>query len=159
MTDIKADATSRQIARAHLALLLTEEIPQATVYGYWVENFTESPVISVGTDGSRRRNAGFGGQKWKNEFRFLVGIHIALPTPDEQAAGSYTYAQRDDQLDELEKAVADVVARHRVEAGKWILLDIADEFTRPVLLRDRISGRAYLYEGIGAIAVCNDPLT
>ena len=129
-----ADSASRQTAREHVATLLNTEMvgagkPLQIVYDHEPETLTELPAIAVVSGGSARVQAGIGTTRYRNEFRLTLMTYVKDTDPNV----GWTSDNVEDQLDNLDKELADVIADNRAVSGKWTYLGfeegMSDVFT------------------------------
>lgn len=110
-------AISRRPVREALAVAMDVAITEATaVYDHKPTDLGgATPVLAIESVSSERPVAHFGGlMMLEARFRFIV--HIFVRRPD--SSSSWTKAQADDQLDDLEAAVATFVEENQ-QGERW----------------------------------------
>ena len=137
--------TSRETVRDALTTLLNTALvsgsPQLAqaVYGYQKADFGSiSPVVLVYGDGAERPVATFAGGK--TSFYLVVGVFVAIT-----ATGSYTEADAEDILDDIEVKIAETLENNRSNTDDWVYIDYAD---RSYIQDVAIGGVPYTNENI-----------
>lgn len=108
-----ANAVNRETVRDEFARLLEVALvgvglPVSEVINYPRSVIDKSPTIVVASSGTSRMLAGIGTQRWFNFFILEVFTFVRDAAEDE----SWTEANVEDQLDYLDKLIADVVANN-----------------------------------------------
>lgn len=142
-----SDATNREVCRDQLATLLNTTIVVAdgkaqAVYNHKRGKFSESPVILVFAAGSQRPQLGQNAQKHRNTFVFTVDVWVA----DADESSGWTEQEVDDKLDELDKAIADVVADNRAVDGVWDYAEYNPDTPSQILEVTTKAGQNYILE-------------
>lgn len=115
------NTANRKTARVYLAGLLSIGLAGAEqVYSYKKGEFTASPVVLVYAANTTRQNAGLGpGQSFDNAFEYYVEVWVV----DADTAGGWTEQNVEDALDDLGKAIADIIGDNRQATGYWDEID------------------------------------
>jgi len=113
-----ANTVNRETVRDAFATLLNTALvgvglPVQAVYNYPLGVITETPVVCVASSGTARQRAGIGDSRWNSYFVLEIFTFVR----DADAAGGWTEAQVEDQLDLIDKEIADCVADNRVNAN------------------------------------------
>ncbi len=126
---MSANTANRKAARQELARLLESEltgtgkIAQA-VYRYMTREPLDvdklSPVIEVASAGTRRSKSGMNDTRFNNKFRLEVTSFVRASD-----GAAWTAENVEDLLDDLDKAIADVIANHRVNEN-WSYIELED---------------------------------
>lgn len=148
--------TMRDAAQSILAAALVPTTAQA-VLNYLPRKVSGQPIplVCVFSDGSQRDQAGIGAVRHTNRFR--LGVMTFVYAADTQRG--QTEAAAEDQLDALERAIANVIAdnRGKVQNGSlpWHYIQIeSDSFT--TVLPVVIDGVQYLTEQFNLIVEAKD---
>lgn len=118
-------ATNRKTVREQFADLLSSAmvgtgLPVQAVYDYRVGDFGgASPVVTVSSSGAARPAFTFQGSK--PVYRLQVDVFVLYAMED----GTWTEAQAEDVLDDIEKLLGDVISSNR-STDYWIGLDYVD---------------------------------
>jgi len=118
---MSANAINRETVRDAFSTLLTtalvgDGLPVTAVYNYPFEVSTTkvSPVVVVASSGTARRAIGIGDtRKYDNYFILEVFTFIR----DADTTAGWTEAKVEDNLDLIDKRIADVVLDNRVNAN------------------------------------------
>jgi len=120
---MSASSTNRETIRDAFAGLLSTALvgtgkPCAAVYGYSAADFSQqSPVVTVTSWNTERTRTAF--QSEGTAFdTFKCGLLVEIYTLWQDADGSYTEASAEDQLDLVEKTIADTVADN-TDTANW----------------------------------------
>lgn len=146
-------AHSRKTVRdAFVALLAAKLVgtglPAQAVYGYLPSNTQgQWPILVVRSAGSRRRPGMRSHADFHDEFR----LEVLILVHDADTSINWTDANVEDKLDQLEAALAEVVADNRI-TNDWFFLDFEDSFSRVFMLA--LGGEAYVAEQINVIVTC-----
>jgi hypothetical protein len=113
-----ANTINRETVRDAFAALLNTALvgtgkPVQVVYGYPIGKIEQTPTVCVASSGTARQRAGIGDSRWNSYFVLEVFTFVR----DSDTAGSWTEAQVEDQLDLIDKYIADCVADNRVNAN------------------------------------------
>jgi len=113
-----ADTTNRETVRDALASLLSSALtgtgkPVQAVYNYPIGKIEETPVVYVASSGTARQRAGVGDARWNSYFVFEVATFVR----DADAANGWTENEVEDQMDLIDKEIADCIADNRVSAN------------------------------------------
>lgn len=123
-----------------LSTALTSSVSQ--VYNYQAGNFGgRSPVIRVLVGGSRRQQSALG----SGLSDTMVQIQVEIFVKKADAAVLWSEPDVDDALDDMEKAVSDVIADNRQINGFWDYAQQADGMSVITPFQD-IGGNPYLRE-------------
>ncbi len=142
---------SRETIRDKWADILTTALVTtpvvSTVYNYQAGNFGgRSPVIRVLVGGSERRQSALGASL--SDSRVQIQIELFVKKAD--TGNSWSEPDVDDTLDDVEKAVADVIADNRQIDGFWNYAEQAEGLSVITPFTD-IGGNPYLREIIPII--------
>lgn len=151
-----AEARNRKYVRQALGDLLEAQLsgsgkPAQAVYRYLKGNFKgQSPVICLASRGSIRTGQGWSGGKYYNRF----GLDILIFVADADPNNSWTEEMVDDAVDDLEQAVANVIAENRI-TNEWALIEhepdtISD--IKPAI----VAGQPYVLERIPVFVQAHD---
>jgi len=115
---VTANTANRETVRDAFAALLNTALvgsglPVSVVYAYPIGKIEQTPTVCVASSGTARQRAGIGDSRWNNYFVLEVFTFVR----DADTAGSWTEAQVEDQLDLIDKKIADCVADNRVNAN------------------------------------------
>lgn len=115
---MSANTANRETVRDAFSTLLATALvgvglPVEEVNNYPKGKIEKSPVISVASGGTARQRAGIGDARWNNYFVLEVFTFVR----DADDANGWTEAEVEDQLDLLDKKIADVVADNRTNAN------------------------------------------
>lgn len=134
-------SASRKTVRQALAAVLTNEVDAAqVVYAYQPGDFGgQSPAVCVGSAGSERPRMTLRGAR----ATFYLDLDIFVLTA-EAASSTYTQADSENALDDVEQQIAAVVASFQ-ETGSWNTLDYAGRSQTDFVIVD---GREYKRERI-----------
>ena len=133
----------RKTIREAFATLLTSALTAAqVVYDHQPGDFGgQSPAVTVGSGGSSRPPMTFQG----NQTTVYLDVDVFVLT-SESAGGSYTQADAEDALDQVETQLAGVIAADaNQENGTWNTLDYADRSQTEFVIVD---GKEYKRERI-----------
>jgi hypothetical protein len=113
-----ANTVNRETVRDAFAALLNTALvgaglPVSVVYAYPIGKIDQTPTVCVASSGTARQRAGIGDSRWNSYFVLEVFTFVR----DADAAGSWTEAQVEDQLDLIDKEIADCVADNRVNVN------------------------------------------
>ena len=113
-----ANTANRETVRDAFAALLSTALtgtgnPVQVVYNYPIGKIEQSPTVCVASSGTARLRAGIGDSRWNSYFVLEVFTFIR----DADAANGWTEAEVEDQLDLIDKEIADCVADYRVNAN------------------------------------------
>jgi hypothetical protein len=114
---MSANTCNRETVRDAFAALLNTALvgtglPVSVVYGYPIGKITQTPTVCVASSGTARQRAGIGDSRWNSYFVLEVFTFVA----DADGSG-WTEAQVEDQLDLIDKEIADCVADNRNNAN------------------------------------------
>lgn len=115
---MSANTANRETVRDAFAALLNTALvgsglPVQAVYNYPIGKITETPVVCVASSGTARQRAGIGDSRWNSFFVLEVFTFVR----DADTAAGWTEQNVEDQLDLIDKSIADVVADNRVSAN------------------------------------------
>lgn len=115
-----ANTTNRETVRDALAALLNTALvgvglPVSVVYGYPIGVIDQTPTVCIASSGTARQRAGIGDTRWNSYFVFDIFSFVR----DADAANGWTEAQVEDQLDLIDKEIADCIADNRANAN-WL---------------------------------------
>ena len=136
-------ATSRETARDALVTLLTAALvgaglPVKTVAGSKQTTLRGiTPLVTVLSAGSSREALTFQGNQ--AVFRYSVQVWVL-----QKEEGSWTLAQAEDALDDIERRIAEVYSDNRT-TGNWNMLEMAGETT---VSEVSVEGKAHYVEVI-----------
>jgi hypothetical protein len=110
-----ANTVNRETVRDEFAALLGTALvgvglPVQAVYNYPIGKIDETPVVCVASSGTARLRAGIGDTRWNSFFVLEVFTFVR----DADTASGWTEAMVEDQLDLIDKKIADCVADNRV---------------------------------------------
>lgn len=120
---MSANSTNRETVRDAFATVLETALvgvglPVQAVYNYPRGVINQTPTIAVASSGTARKPAGIGDtRKWINYFVLEVFTFIR----DADEASGWTEALVEDNLDLIDKKIADVVSDNQVNAA-WLSL-------------------------------------
>ena len=142
--------TNRETVRDQITASLTTElvttkgvVATGNVYSSRIfDPAGQSPVIGIASMGSQRPVMTARGRR--SVFRFAVEVWVVAK------GTSWTAANAEDKLDQLEQYIADWVVTNRTAANYWDALDFDDEGT--VISDTTIGGMPYLLEVIPLVA-------
>lgn len=147
-----ANTANRETARDALTALFTAALvgagkPVQAVYGYQASDFDgQSPVVVVLSSGVYRMRYTLKSTRYKSFFNLEVIVFVADAISDD----SWTDANVEDKLDEVEKEIADVLADNRFNNSKWSDIRMSDEGSQ--ILPANVGGDSYKMEVIPIIA-------
>jgi hypothetical protein len=115
---MSANTVNRETVRDAFATLLGTALvgtglPVSVVYNYPIGKIDQTPTVCVASSGTARQRAGIGDARWNSYFVLEVFTFVR----DADAAGNWTEAQVEDQLDLIDKKIADCVADNRVNVN------------------------------------------
>lgn len=115
---MSANTTNRETVRDAFAALLETSLvgtglPVQAVYNYPIGKIEETPLVYVASSGTARQRAGIGDARWNSYFVFEVATFVR----DADAANGWTEQEVEDQMDLIDKAIADCIADHRINAN------------------------------------------
>lgn len=115
---MSANTVNRETVRDAFASLLNTALvgvglPVSVVYNYPIGKIEQTPTICVASSGTARQRAGIGDARWNSYFVLEVYTFVR----DADASASWTEANVEDQLDLLDKSIADVIADNRNNAN------------------------------------------
>lgn len=113
-----ANTVNRETVRDAFAALLQTALvgsglPVSVVYNYPIGKITQTPTVVVASSGTARQRAGIGDTRWNSYFVLEVFTFVR----DADEASGWTEANVEDQLDLIDKEIADVVADNRVNTN------------------------------------------
>lgn len=134
----------RQLLASEIGTALTNANLVQAVYGYRIGNFNgQSPVVIVTSAGSDRRQEITGSVDAEVELLFAVDVFVLYA----DKASSWTEANAEDAIDDIEQTVADWVLTNangiaRTEAGQtsWFDLTFNDRSATGSLLQSEKQG-------------------
>lgn len=138
-------STSRESVRDALATLFSDNLtgdgqPTQVVYNYEPSTFNgRSPVTTVTGAGVRREDHDYG-EEWNNIFYLEVSNYTLYA----DAASSYTEADAEDALDDVEQAQANLLKSNRSHPSgtwQWIIQE-----GRSRIVKIQVGGDTYLRE-------------
>ena len=152
-------AVNREVVRDYLAALLVTDLqgspkPAEIVYGYPSADFTKSPMVSVADAGIERDRVRLGDADYTVWVWLDIFVFILYANPET----GWTEANAEDQLDLIEKTIADTITAHRSKAqdasAPWDVIEPAGR-TAPDYVevkgveyrRERIPVRAKVVHG------------
>ena len=143
-----ANPTSREIARDHLAALISTEVVDTTpkiamaVFNYKPADFRDSgtPAVIVLSSGIMRPKAGAGSQ----QFRAEVRLEVITFVPRGAKSGDWTADKAEDALDEIERRIAKVVAENQRIVGKWTNIWFQESMSD--IFPSKLGGESYMSE-------------
>lgn len=136
---------SRKVIREAFGALLDAALagsgnPVQTVYDYVATDFGgTSPVVALGAAGSARTLAGRGGTQARHYLDAMIFV-----LRGEAGNATYTEAEADDRLDEIEAALLAVIEANQDNAN-WDAVDYAGQSTIDAV---EIGGEQYWMERI-----------
>ena len=112
-----ANTCNRETVRDAFAALLNTALvgtglPVSVVYGYPIGKIAQTPTVCVASSGTARQRAGIGDSRWNSYFVLEVFTFVA-----DADGSSWTEANVEDQLDLIDKKIADCVADNRNNAN------------------------------------------
>lgn len=126
-----ADAVSRKTVRDALAALFSAALtgtgkPVQTVYGYPLDYdiSKDTPYLTIAGHGSNRRDMGSNNPKYYDVFAFEVATWFRSA----DNASGWTESLLEDQMDLVDKEIADVVADNRSNSN-WSWLGFSPEIS------------------------------
>lgn len=116
---MSANTVNRETVRDAFATLLGTALvgtgkPVSVVYNYPIGKIEQTPTVLVASGGTARQSLGIGDTKKFNSY-FVLEVFTFVRDAD--TAGSWTEAQVEDQLDLIDKYIADCVADNRVNTN------------------------------------------
>ena len=156
---MSANSVNRQAVRDGLASVLTTALTPGTlkaVFGYPVGDAGGvAPFVVVMSEGSQRAQWTLGAQKHKNAFRLSLVTFVAAA----DSATGWTEQNAENQLDLIEKSIADVLADNRGKKNNpalaWDYIALEEgQFT--TVRQETVGGAKYLIEMASVIAEVKD---
>ena len=137
---------NRKIRRDRLVLHLTNDLtgtgnPAEAVFGFDKRNFEgQSPVVLVLSEGTARSPFGMGSSLYDAPMRFVI---LSFVREADEEAG-ITAENTEDDLDNMEAAIADSIMAHRKDPPYWYNLMFLGEFS--TIIPALAGGKAYKME-------------
>lgn len=145
-----SNTSNRETCRDELASLLTTALtgtgkPVQSVYNYRpLDVAGASPVVMVLSAGTRQRTKRGIGNTTRYHSIYLLNVLVFVM--DANATDSWTRNNVEDQLDLIEKSIADVLADNRESSGKWNYIEHGEGGSQ--ILPAVLGGKQYLMEPI-----------
>lgn len=137
---------NRKTRRDRLVLHLTTDLtgtgnPVESVFGYDKRNFDgQSPVVIVLSEGTMRSPFGMGSGLYDAPMRFVI---LSFVREADEEAG-ITAKNTEDDLDNVEAAIADSIMAHRKDIPHWYNLMFLGEFS--TIVPALVGGKPYKME-------------
>lgn len=120
-----ANAANRKAARIELGSLINTAMvvggDARASYAYKRGEFTEGPTILVYSGPALRSQHGMGDERYNSQFTLFVDIYV----PDASTAAGWSEADVEDKVDDLNKALADVIKDNEQNAN-WDFIELAE---------------------------------
>lgn len=146
---------NRKDAREALAALIQASLvgtgkPLQVVYDHGRDDPQgQAPGVMITGLGTMRTQHGMKGDKWRTTFRLGLVIWVA------GAEGSRDQDDVEDQLDDIEEAIAEIVAANRSSEGDWEYLSYEERFSEVQYITGQ-EGKTYLMEVVPIMARMRD---
>lgn len=137
-----ADAANRKDCREELENLFNNVSIAENVYGFETVNVEGNSALVITSNGTRRMNSGINDTRFRNEFLFevLTFVKKANTLVDSQTGTNWTERDVENKLDEMDKAIADVIADNRAN-NKWTFIEFTDDYSDIIAGRERFVDR------------------
>ena len=137
---------NRKLRRDRLVSHFTTDLvgtgnPVHSVFGYDKRDFEgQSPVVLVLSEGTKRAPFGMGSSLYDAPMRFVI---LSFVREADEEAG-ITAENTEDDLDNVEAAIADSVMAHRKDPPYWYNLMYLPEFS--TIIPAEVGGKPYKME-------------
>lgn len=108
------------------------------IFDYEEANIESRTSLMILAGGTKRQKSGINDTRWRNKFliEVLVFVEKANTLTDIQGGTNWTSRDVEKKLADVDKALADLVANNRANAG-WSFIDFADDYSTIVEGRSR----------------------
>lgn len=142
-----ANPKSRTDVREQFALLLQDLVTNnqaSEVFNHLPMTFEgKSPVVTVWSGGTNRRQFGMGTEQYRTPVRIEVAVWVA---DEDESEPDWDRQDVEDRLDLLEQQIMKIIAENRANSPYWEYIEPADSFTE--IVRIAIGGKPYWVEAI-----------